>query len=153
MGDRAGNVTSLIGPMDRPMQRDISEEVAHPNTWKRCKEAFLLDLSQGFLVVCESEESERKTRNRNLFCSSTHSITSSLVHCADVGTAQPASFPNWCRPLVQQGCAKKPLSQGFSGRHCVRSPFLGFYFLISFPSQWCCTLESTVSNSAFCSSN
>lgn len=63
------------------------------------------------------------------------------------------SFPNWCRPLVQQGYAKKPLSQGFSGRHCVRSPFLGFYFFISFPSQWCCTLESTVSNSAFCSSN
>lgn len=140
-----GQQTDLFGGI-------FPEKDAHPSAWKRCREAFLLGLSQGFLVVCEREDSQRKTGNRILFCSPTHSITSSPAPCADVDTAQPALLSK----LVQQGCAKKLLSQGLVGRHRVRSPFWGFYIFIPFPSQWGWLAhwgQLTVSISAFRSSN
>lgn len=110
----------LSGPTDRLIQGIFLEEDAYPNTWKRCKEAFLLDLSHSFLVVCESESRKRKTRNRILFSSSIHSVTSSLAHSAAVSTPHCASAPNGCSTDVPP----KLLSQWFAGRHCKITPLM-----------------------------
>lgn len=136
--------------MDRLIWGIFLEEDAYPNTWKRCKEAFLLDLSHIFLVVCESESRKRKTRNRILFSSSTHTVTSSPVHSAAVSTPHCASAPNGCSKDVPP----KLLSQWLAGRHCKITLLMilqsSFLFL---PVRLIRTLGFTASISASCRSN
>ena len=144
----------LLGRWTDPFEGIFPEEVAHPNTWKRCREAFLLDLSQGFVFVCESEDSEKRTR-RDLFCSSTHSVTPSPAHCADVDKAQPTLLSKLVQAFHRTRVCQKPAVPR-TDRHDVTSPFWGFYFFIPFPLQWGWFAhwgQLTVSIWAFCSCN